>query len=994
TSQLRTPPIIHAHAIPVSSFHSRIFLLHFILLLPTALKLKQVPHDFLFDVFWTTPFSVAPYRYKQEVLTNCQLPTRLVRGCEGFLLRRHRHHALKCRIHHFSSSNDRFFTFAMRFYWNIALFGLVLLAVLRATDGLETVVRPNNGSFVTISTVQSECTVCEVTGVNATETTCHQSRSLTPEQEVKLQFKCSKPIEQAFSVAITHTIDCTKDSCSPVSAAAQDLLSDLPRVYNWELTAPPKTSVRLDPQGKGLSKTKKPCPDGVLLSLSQSKSGPEELFCRGGPIEVLEVTNGAIVQLVVDPKTTVEPVAFTAVPLKGRTMEVSVGPRREVVLTRKPSDPECDVCTGGDCSNTERTITNADKVQLEFSCSKPQDVYTVKITENIECTESSCTPDAAEIDLDLFKGFKQTLTWDISLPPKTVLTLDFPESGLEETSGSCPDGFQYFISSSKSDGTPIKSSYCRGTSLSSLYQSGQTNIILEVSKDQDLPLTLFRANAAKRGSRMLTVTTDPDTKVTIRRDPHGLDCDVCVTKDSKQTCTHKQVLRDPRNVTVEFSCKTPQDYFTVEIIRDVDCAKTSCSSDILQTEYSMFPNFNRTFIWDLKVVPTQAFQLNFPEPGMRQIPNKHSCPDEHTYSVVTYLRTGPATIGTFCKGGAVSSVLVRYKGRMFLEVPGDRKLDPVDFKFSHGPQTDKVAILKVNLPRGVSNTTFITPNYPGDFPDEEEMQWDFVVPGMHNYSMSFSDVTLPECLSDDVILEYHKTDKFTKFSLTDPQPKHQQGNFQMVLKNCATNRTLQGLTLNFKVSVMRSGHPVLCTVDLSTQQSLSLQIEKVGSDPNCEMTLDSKLQTKINVASGTKGKLSFLDCPNEDLQLTTTQVIECQDYSSCPEYLLTTPKLDSCLPMPLHSATWKIVMPEDGTVDLVSPTGTLKQSLVGQECRGPVSLHLEESEGVSMGDFCFDGPIQKVQAHTNISITVKTNDLKNTRDTSSMCPLAQRYQRP
>ncbi|KAJ0054830.1 hypothetical protein NL108_005340, partial [Boleophthalmus pectinirostris] len=478
-------------------------------------------------------------------------------------------------------------------------------------------------------------------------------------------------------------------------------------------------------------------------------------------------------------------------------------------------------------------------------------------------------------------------------------------------------------------------------------------------------------------SRMLSVTTDPDTKVTIKRDPQGPDCDVCVTKDSKRTCTHKQVLRDPRNVTVEFSCKTPQDYYTVEIIRDIDCAKTSCSSDILQTEYSMFPDFNRTFIWDLKVIPTQAFQLDFPEPGMKQIPNKHACPDEHTYSVVTYLRTGPATIGTFCKGGAVSSVLVRYKGRMFLEVPGDRKLDPVDFKFSHGPQTEMVAILKVNLPRGVSNTTFITPNYPGEFPDTEEMQWDFVVPGMHNYSMSFSDFTLPECLSDDVILQYYKTDaKVTKFSLTDPPPKHQQGNFQMVLKNCATNRTLQGLTLNFKVSVMRSGHPVLCTVDLSTQPSVSVQIEKVGSDPYCEMTLDSNLQTKINVASGTKGKLSFLDCPNEDLQLTATQVIECRDSSSCPEYLLTTPKLDSCLPMPLHSVLWRIIMSQESTVDLASPTGSFRQSLVGQECSGPVSLHLGDSEG-SLGDFCFNGPIQKVQAHTNISITAKTEDLKN-----------------
>lgn len=88
------------------------------------------------------------------------------------------------------------------------------------------------------------------------------------------------------------------------------------------------------------------------------------------------------------------------------------------------------------------------------------------------------------------------------------------------------------------------------------------------------------------------------------------------------------------------------------------------------------------------------------------------------------------------------------------------------------------------------------------------MQWDFNVPGMHNYSITFTDHTAPECLSKDVVVEYNKEDnKMTKLSLTDPQPKHQQGNFQMVLRNCVTNKTLQGLTLNFKVSVMRSGHP-------------------------------------------------------------------------------------------------------------------------------------------------------------------------------------------
>lgn len=860
-----------------------------------------------------------------------------------------------------------------------------MLAVLRATDGLDTVVRPSNGSAVTVSTDRPDCSVCEVTGVNATETACHQSLTLTPEQEVRLQFKCSEPTEQAFSASITHTIDCNKDSCSPSSAQAQDILPELPRVYLWGLSAPPKVTVRLDLMGTGgLSKSTELCPDGVQVSVFKSESDPGERFCQGGPTVALDVKNKATVKLQVSPKTTLKPAVFTATPLKGRTMEVTVGAGTEVILSRKASDPECEVCSGGDCSDTEKTFTKAEKVTLEFSCTSPQDVYVIRITNKIECTKTSCSPETAAVDPELFKGFKRTLLWDINSPPKTILTLDFPGPGLEETTGPCPDGVQYLVSYSKSEGPTTGSSYCRGSSMSSMSLPGEETLVqLEVPKDQDLPQTQFTAKAAERGSRMLAVSTDPDTKITISRDPLGPDCDVCVVENSKQRCSHKQVMRDPRNVSVEFSCGTPQDFFNVEIIRDIDCAKTSCSSDILKNEFSVFPDFNRTFIWDLKVDSTQAFQLDFPEPGMRQVPNKHTCPDEHTYSVVTYLRTGPATIGTFCKGGSVSSVLVRYKGRMFLQVPGDRKLDPVDFKFSQGPQTEMVAILKVNLPRGVSNTTFITPNYPRDFPDNEEMQWDFVVPRMHNYTMSFTDYTLPECLSDDdsVLLEYHKVDKkVTKLSLTDPQPKHQQGNFQMVLKNCATNRTLQGLTLNFRVSVMRSGHPVLCTVDLSKQQALSLQIEKVGSDPYCEMTIDSKLQTKINVASGSKASLSFLDCPNEDVQLTTTEVIECYNSSTCPHHLLTVPKLDSCLPMPLHSANWRIIMSQDSTVDLVSPTGTLRQALPGQKCRGPVSLHLEETKGGSVGDYCFNGSIHKVQVHTNITVTAKTKDLKKYKD--------------
>lgn len=132
-------------------------------------------------------------------------------------------------------------------------------------------------------------------------------------------------------------------------------------------------------------------------------------------------------------------------------------------------------------------------------------------------------------------------------------------------------------------------------------------------------------------------------------------------------------------------------------------------------------------------------------------------------------------------------------------------------KISHPIFCPVVAIVKVNLPRGVSDNDFITANYPNDFPDKQAMQWDFTVPGMHNYSVLFRDHTAPECLSGDVQVEYQRTSeenkKVPKLTLTDPQPKHQQGNFNMVLKNCETNMTLQGLTLNYRVSLMRSGHP-------------------------------------------------------------------------------------------------------------------------------------------------------------------------------------------
>ena len=66
---------------------------------------------------------------------------------------------------------------------------------------------------------------------------------------------------------------------------------------------------------------------------------------------------------------------------------------------------------------------------------------------------------------------------------------------------------------------------------------------------------------------------------------------------------------------------------------------------------------------------------------------------------------------------------------------------------------------------------------------------------------------------------------------------------------------------------------MLCTVDLSQHKDVSLQLEKVGPGPYCEMSLNSQVRDRITVAAGTKASLSFLDCPSEDVRLTATQVL-------------------------------------------------------------------------------------------------------------------------
>lgn len=123
---------------------------------------------------------------------------------------------------------------------------------------------------------------------------------------------------------------------------------------------------------------------------------------------------------------------------------------------------------------------------------------------NLECTKTLCTPNAAEVHSDLFEDFQRSLTWDISVPERTVLTLEFP-TGLAELSGAetCPKGLRFSVSTTKSDGAVKTQRYCRSGTMSQLELLGATTVNVEVPKEEGMEEKPFTVKAAPRGKSLL-----------------------------------------------------------------------------------------------------------------------------------------------------------------------------------------------------------------------------------------------------------------------------------------------------------------------------------------------------------------------------------------------------------------------------------------------------------------------------------------------------------
>ncbi|XP_035528709.1 CUB domain-containing protein 1a [Morone saxatilis] len=474
------------------------------------------------------------------------------------------------------------------------------------------------------------------------------------------------------------------------------------------------------------------------------------------------------------------------------------------------------------------------------------------------------------------------------------------------------------------------------------------------------------------GAQKLTVTPDRGTTITISTN-QVKGCKVCTVARNSRRCQTSLQLKDNTPVSVEFECPRAKNVFSVEIVRNIQCTTKSCNSHIIQKDSLPLLDFNRKFIWNLKASALKAFKIDFRDAGLRQINASESCPDRHSYTLKAFQTTGNVTVGKYCRTGPISSAQILNQGSFSLDVPAGQRLQNGQFDVSVGEEIKSLAKVTLTLPKGTSSLDLLSPNYPDSFPDDDVMEWYFQVPDKHKTAVQLLNLTEPRCLKKDTAVEYHDKGRGALvLRLTDPQLEQSHGNFSVTLRNCEMDRSRAGSPgLSLKLRVSSSSSSVSCNVYMSQMEGHSLQIEKLRPTSNCEMKINSeKPKEKITVTSNSV--LHFQGCLPEDVRVTTTRVIGCSQLEDCPKtpVSLSSPQLPDCLPAPLSNVTWHLRPPQHGTVELTFPLGPLKQSLPWQPCNDSIAIEMAEDDGTTVGQFCPQGAIEKVQIHNNVSVTV------------------------
>uniref|UniRef100_A0A8C0H1N3 CUB domain containing protein 1 n=1 Tax=Chelonoidis abingdonii TaxID=106734 RepID=A0A8C0H1N3_CHEAB len=497
-------------------------------------------------------------------------------------------------------------------------------------------------------------------------------------------------------------------------------------------------------------------------------------------------------------------------------------------------------------------------------------------------------------------------------------------------------------------------------------------------------IMLFQGSFAihLRAADNITVTIKPGSSV-----PPLKYCKIC----TGQICKSELRITAAVKEDISFKCETPEKYLVMEIKKNIDCMSGLCPFGDVHLQPSGLPRLNRTYIWDVKANKKVGLELKFSTPWLRQIGPTDTCPDLITYSISSSIDTTKVNIGTFCRNGSVSRVKVQGGVVMALQLPWNSDLTTSGFNIANRSSIKRLCIIESTF-KGEMSATLMSANYPLGFPEDELMTWQFVVPSNLRSSVIFRNYSLSNCERKEERVEYYLPAVYSSpevLKLSDKQPANIPGNFSLSLQGCDHDDQNPGiLSLLFQIVVQ---HPqneenVTYLIDLRKERDISITIQPKSPhsgrplqfEPECLICKDLRTcERNVTLTSGNTYDIFFLCYDLEHLRITAEKTIACWDLRYCQKkiYDLTVPRTISQLPVRLDKFTWKLLAPEEISVEISSPSLKLQQHIQEQRCNKSYSYGIvstTQGKALNLGIFCPGGSIEKIQMRDNITISLKT----------------------
>ncbi|XP_053525527.1 CUB domain-containing protein 1 isoform X2 [Artibeus jamaicensis] len=460
---------------------------------------------------------------------------------------------------------------------------------------------------------------------------------------------------------------------------------------------------------------------------------------------------------------------------------------------------------------------------------------------------------------------------------------------------------------------------------------------------------------------------------------------------TRRILTTTLLIKSGETKDFSFSCRDPENYFVIEIQKNIDCMAGPCffGEVQLQPPTSGLPTLNRTYSWDVQAHKRIGLELQFSLPRLRQIEPGDSCPDGITHSISGRVDSTTVQIGTFCSNGTVSRIKMQEGVHMALHLPWFHHRNVSGFSIANRSPIKRLCIIE-SVFEGEGSATLMSANYPAGFPEDELMTWQFVIPAPLRASVSFLQFNVSNCERKEERVEYYIPGSTTNpevFKLEDQQPGNMAGNFNLSLQGCDQDAQNPGtLRLKFQVLVQYPQHEsnVTYVVDLSKERDMSLSIEPRPSRqsrrfvPGCFVCLESRTcSTNLTLTAGSRHKISFLCNDLTRLWMNAEKTFGCMDHRYClrRSYSLQVPRDILQLPVQLHDFSWKLLVPKDRLSLALVPAQKLQQHTQERICNSSFS-YLVASAGLGqdlyLGSFCSGGAIQQIQVKQNMSVTLRT----------------------